>query len=303
MPTSKTLMLAIARYNISWNDLLAQGSLDRRDVFSLDTHSPSVCLLIQLEKAATEEGGVTPSVYSHKEPVHLAEKEKQKLQLKRKHNDRTENEAAESNDWMSPGYANAGSSPVPTPPSGKGLKASTKPKATKGQKSGPETPLGFGSPGNLSTPVGGCRYDSSLGLLTKFLNLLKGAPGGIVDLNNAAETLEVQKRRIYDITNVLEGIGLIEKKLKNNIRWKGVDDSRPEEVSDDMSILQAHLFLRWGQRDTVLEHQAWKCCPNFQGRFDPAEIPTTIGGLVATVSDNVVSILDVERQAFARRFE
>uniref|UniRef100_A0A804UC17 E2F/DP family winged-helix DNA-binding domain-containing protein n=1 Tax=Zea mays TaxID=4577 RepID=A0A804UC17_MAIZE len=283
--------------------LQAQGSLDRRDVFSLDTHSPSVCLLIQLEKAATEEGGVTPSVYSHKEPVHLAEKEKQKLQLKRKHNDRTENEAAESNDWMSPGYANAGSSPVPTPPSGKGLKASTKPKATKGQKSGPETPLGFGSPGNLSTPVGGCRYDSSLGLLTKFLNLLKGAPGGIVDLNNAAETLEVQKRRIYDITNVLEGIGLIEKKLKNNIRWKGVDDSRPEEVSDDMSILQAHLFLRWGQRDTVLEHQAWKCCPNFQGRFDPAEIPTTIGGLVATVSDNVVSILDVERQAFARRFE
>ncbi|ONM25573.1 hypothetical protein ZEAMMB73_Zm00001d007025 [Zea mays] len=46
----------------------AQGSLDRRGVFSLDTHSPSVCLLIQLEKAATEEGGVTPSVYSHKEP-------------------------------------------------------------------------------------------------------------------------------------------------------------------------------------------------------------------------------------------
>lgn len=66
------------------------------------------------------------------------------LQLKRKHNDITENEAAESNDWMSPGYANAGSSPVPTPPSGKGLKASTKPKATKGQKSGPQTPLGFG---------------------------------------------------------------------------------------------------------------------------------------------------------------
>ncbi|ONL97599.1 Guanine nucleotide exchange factor SPIKE 1 [Zea mays] len=58
-----------------------QGSLDRRGVFSLDAPSPSVCLLIQLEKAATEEGGVTPSVYSRKEPVHLAEKEKQKLQV------------------------------------------------------------------------------------------------------------------------------------------------------------------------------------------------------------------------------
>lgn len=37
----------------------------------------------------------------------------------------------------------------------------------------------------------------------------------------AADTLAVrQKRRIYDITNVLEGIGLIEKKSKNSIQWK-----------------------------------------------------------------------------------
>lgn len=34
--------------------------------------------------------------------------------------------------------------------------------------------------------------------------------------------VQVQKRRIYDITNVLEGIGLIEKKLKNMIQWKYV---------------------------------------------------------------------------------
>ncbi|XP_054289606.1 transcription factor E2F4-like isoform X3 [Macrosteles quadrilineatus] len=38
----------------------------------------------------------------------------------------------------------------------------------------------------------------------------------------AADLLAVsQKRRIYDITNVLEGIGLIEKKNKNLIQWKG----------------------------------------------------------------------------------
>jgi transcription factor E2F3 len=42
-----------------------------------------------------------------------------------------------------------------------------------------------------------------------------------VDLNKVAEELKVQKRRIYDITNVLEGIGLIEKTVKNVIRWKG----------------------------------------------------------------------------------
>jgi len=33
--------------------------------------------------------------------------------------------------------------------------------------------------------------------------------------------LAVQKRRIYDITNVLEGIGLIAKYKKNKIRWAG----------------------------------------------------------------------------------
>ena len=39
----------------------------------------------------------------------------------------------------------------------------------------------------------------------------------------ATEVLEVkQKRRIYDITNVLEGIGLIEKKTKNSIKWLSV---------------------------------------------------------------------------------
>jgi len=66
-----------------------------------------------------------------------------------------------------------------------------------------------------------CRYDNSLGLLTrKFVQLLRSSTSGVLDLNQAAIELGVQKRRIYDITNVLEGIGLIEKQSKNNVRWK-----------------------------------------------------------------------------------
>eukprot|EP01135_Chromosphaera_perkinsii_P009248 Nk52_evm1s1704 gene=Nk52_evmTU1s1704 len=68
----------------------------------------------------------------------------------------------------------------------------------------------------------GSRYDTSLGILTKrFVSLLMKAPNGILDLNRAAEKLGVQKRRIYDITNVLEGIHLIVKKSKNHIQWRG----------------------------------------------------------------------------------
>lgn len=44
-----------------------------------------------------------------------------------------------------------------------------------------------------------------------------------MDLNDAVGKLAVQKRRIYDITNVLEGIGLIQKYKKNKIRWAGPD--------------------------------------------------------------------------------
>ena len=55
------------------------------------------------------------------------------------------------------------------------------------------------------------KQEKSLGLLTiRFVGLLQEAPDGVLDLKSAAELLNVrQKRRIYDITNVLEGIGLI----------------------------------------------------------------------------------------------
>ena len=51
-----------------------------------------------------------------------------------------------------------------------------------------------------------------------------------------------QKRRIYDITNVLEGIGLIEKRNKNCIKWKGaVAGENTQEASDRISLLQDEI--------------------------------------------------------------
>lgn len=80
----------------------------------------------------------------------------------------------------------------------------------------------FGSDAKRTKSGSGSRFDSSLGLLTKkFVTLLQEASiEGVLDLNQAAVKLGVQKRRIYDITNVLEGIGLISKKSKNNIQWR-----------------------------------------------------------------------------------
>lgn len=91
---------------------------------------------------------------------------------------------------------------------------------------------GFPSPRTPKSPGEKTRYDTSLGLLTKkFIYLLSESEDGVLDLNWAAEVLDVQKRRIYDITNVLEGIQLIRKKAKNNIQWVGrgmlEDPTRP----------------------------------------------------------------------------
>ncbi|KAL3989980.1 E2F/DP winged-helix DNA-binding domain family protein [Acanthocheilonema viteae] len=71
-----------------------------------------------------------------------------------------------------------------------------------------------------------CRVDNSLLVLTKkFMQLQPQAnEDGLLNLNEAAMRLGVQKRRLYDITNVLEGIDMIEKMGKNSIRWKSNDE-------------------------------------------------------------------------------
>ncbi|ALC45657.1 E2f, partial [Drosophila busckii] len=89
------------------------------------------------------------------------------------------------------------------------------------------------------------RADTSLGILTKkFVDLLQESPDGVVDLNEASNRLSVQKRRIYDITNVLEGIGILEKKSKNNIQWRGgqslVSSERSRDIEAENERLEQH---------------------------------------------------------------
>ncbi|PUZ47088.1 hypothetical protein GQ55_7G135100 [Panicum hallii var. hallii] len=136
-----------------------------------------------------------------------------------------------------------------------GKSARTYKSKAKCSKPVPQTPISnAASPGNPPTPAGPCRYDSSLALLTrKFVNLLKQAQDGILDLNSTADKLDVQKRRIYDITNVLEGIGLIEKKLKNRICWKGLDESGTN-LDNDLSVLKSEIENLNLQEQALDEH-------------------------------------------------
>ncbi|XP_056277389.1 transcription factor E2F5 isoform X4 [Pseudoliparis swirei] len=108
-----------------------------------------------------------------------------------------------------------------------------------------------------STPS---RHEKSLGLLTmKFVSLLQDAKDGVLDLKVAADSLAVkQKRRIYDITNVLEGVGLIEKKNKNIIQWRGENSgSQSKEVLEQVNVLKAQISDLEAQEKELDNQKTW----------------------------------------------
>jgi hypothetical protein len=55
----------------------------------------------------------------------------------------------------------------------------------------------------------------------KLIKLLKESPNQRIDLKVAVEKFDIKMRRIYDIINILDGIGLIKKEGKNQISWIG----------------------------------------------------------------------------------
>jgi len=113
---------------------------------------------------------------------------------------------------------------------------------------------------DLTDPSTSSRHEKSLGLLTtRFVTLLQEAKDGVLDLKVAADQLAVrQKRRIYDITNVLEGIGLIEKKSKNSIQWKGSGPgSNSRDVSDRLTGLKDDLADLREQELELDTHKQW----------------------------------------------
>ncbi|CAH0720635.1 unnamed protein product, partial [Brenthis ino] len=104
------------------------------------------------------------------------------------------------------------------------------------------------------------RYEKSLGLLTtRFVSLLQKAKDGVLDLKIATDLLAVrQKRRIYDITNVLEGIGLIEKSSKNSIQWKGAGpDGNSTEVGRRVNLLRKQITLLEEHEELLDKQRHW----------------------------------------------
>mmetsp|Transcript_21977 Transcript_21977/g.45779 ORF Transcript_21977/g.45779 Transcript_21977/m.45779 type:complete len:579 (+) Transcript_21977:266-2002(+) len=77
------------------------------------------------------------------------------------------------------------------------------------------------------------RKEKSLGVVCQnFIELFRNAPvyngtensGAEVDIVNVANQLDVKRRRIYDIINIMESVEIVSRLKKNTYRWHGLDN-------------------------------------------------------------------------------
>lgn len=106
------------------------------------------------------------------------------------------------------------------------------------------------------------RIERSLNqLTTNFIKYFKESENGEVDLRHAVEKLGCKhKRRIYDITNVLQGIGLVQKKSKNVVKWIGDDKGiilnsakREKELKAELEDLSRKEFVLDQQKSLAMK--------------------------------------------------
>ncbi|XP_047240802.1 transcription factor E2F3 isoform X2 [Girardinichthys multiradiatus] len=82
--------------------------------------------------------------------------------------------------------------------------------------------------------------------------MLNRALDGVLDLNVVSSELSVSKRRLYDITNVLEGIKLIKKTYKNHIQWLG------SPLDDGVTGGLKALIEEEKKLDELIQSSAWQ---------------------------------------------
>jgi transcription factor E2F3 len=85
-----------------------------------------------------------------------------------------------------------------------------------------------------------------------FLKIMSEAEGGDVDLSVAEQTLKTTKRRLYDVVNVLAGVGLVVRSGKSRVRWTSRPCESPLRPSSDLSDRERELDALLSQVDSDL---------------------------------------------------
>lgn len=118
--------------------------------------------------------------------------------------------------------------------------------------------------GNINGTSTYSRKKKSLGVLAEnFLKFYKSKPrGSVIVVDDAAVDLGVERRRIYDVVNILESISLVEKKHKNTYSWMGMDhldgmfcDLQAKAILDYPQDAIKHLGLVEKNGNSLLTNQ------------------------------------------------
>ena len=135
------------------------------------------------------------------------------------------------------------------------------------------------------------RKEKSLEELSKrFLDLFIFEDQAIVELDKISEQLGVERRRIYDIINILESLQVIKRTGKNNYQWNGIKsivktiqhyethpgvlEMKQLKKSKSLEILSTgflHLFLHWKSKMTLDE-----AAKMLVGQIEPEKLKTKI---------------------------
>ncbi|KAF1318266.1 Transcription factor, partial [Globisporangium splendens] len=89
------------------------------------------------------------------------------------------------------------------------------------------------------------RKEKSLGLLCEnFLKLYRSNHMSEICLDRAASELGVERRRIYDIVNILESIHLVSRKSKNLYNWHGLNQAAKQLIQMEESENEEDRLLK-----------------------------------------------------------
>ena len=94
---------------------------------------------------------------------------------------------------------------------------------------------------------GSYRKDKSLGsLCQKFLLLYSTLKQHYISLDIAAHNLKIERRRIYDVVNVLESVSVVMRRAKNCYRWRGFNNvsERLDEIRNKENVTVANKNLQ-----------------------------------------------------------